>query len=337
MVSKKAINLAVLVLTMVVIISCKDQNSKDVSLIGKWVDVSLTSVEKPIFYEFLEDNSVYYHFFNGEIKKGVWEKTDLILEINGISQPNSVLRLALIENIDGSLSMSNETSLNVRLVKDLKHGISRNQAVFLNEYLLVNHWEVYNSESKKSDGVVEFYRNGKYLFSYEDELELTRALAFDWQKNDIDALSTIMLGSFGNKLVILDNLSESEISSYWYDTDGSRNNLFFRNIPFKNTDELKNLLKGSWRLAELPDNTQDLTYLHFEFEDDYQGYSTGNRLDKPITFGDWNLSKSGKVIVLDQLKNGHEGALAIHVLKENELVVETKGKQLKFVRVNMPP
>lgn len=290
----------------------------------------------PLIYEFKEGGDVYTKYLSKLVSKRKWEFLESELMISSDTNSNYLEKYLVATSSRDSLTLLDSKGRKVKLVP-LKSISAKNiPAANLNKELLKEYWQLsFKDSSQENKGEIEFYRNKKYLFTYDSGNSFNSSV-FEWGVYNIDSLTIILIKDFKPNLIFIDSLSLEGIHGKLLREDGQQQHVLFERIsPRANIKE--EMLAGYWELTSSPKSSINIpVVMEYELEDGYMGYYMNTKDGGVLSMGSWGLSKSGNVIVLDELKEGNKSRLNILELSGDKLKLVYEGDELEFSRTQMP-
>lgn len=324
-------------LILILLFSCFPQKEdENTELNGKWIDISYSDTQAPLLYDFKGEN-IYTTYLTGEISKRKYEHLKNEILISSDTNQNYLHKYSIISSNQDSIILSDSQDALKKLVPFKSVNALSVPERNLRRALVNEYWNLSYDAEQEMWGSLEFFKNGKYLFTY-DSGELTNQLVFDWGVHKVDSLTVILLKDFLPNLLFIDNLSENGINGTLFSTNGKNKKVYLDRAKYDTAiSALKNMLPGYWELKSSTESNEVPVAMEFEREEGYMGYYMNTKDGDVLSMGSWDLSKSGKAVVLDELKNGNSSAIIILGLYDgDQLTILYQGEELKYIKTRMP-
>ncbi len=316
--------------------SCFAKKGDEQIITGKWINTSMSNIEMPFLYDFRDGDKVYITYLNGLVSKRNIEFLDGKLLISSDKNINYFEKFVVSNLQEDLITFKNSNGLQIKLIPLESISAKFVGTSELKEELLKENWKMsFSDDLKENNGIVEFYRNGKYLFTNDSD-EGINSFVFKWSVHKIDSLTVVVFTDVRPHLFLIENMSPKRIFGGLFISDGESNPISFERIENKDNREIMTKLKGLWKLNYDADSNSIPVAIEFELQNDFMGYYMNTESGGVLSYGSWNLSKSGDVIVLDKLKEGNRSVINIVNIYDKKLTINYKGTKLEYSKIQNP-
>ncbi|MEN7546439.1 hypothetical protein AAG747_00880 [Rapidithrix thailandica] len=273
---------------------------------GKWVNINMNDVNKPIIYDFREDGILYLHYRADSIKKRKWEVLDGALLMGNACDGYKKLTIKRIGEY--KVLLNDDIILTPYHLLNLKKSMKGSFKSFLQE----NTWAAgKNKGSNQANFYLEVINDQILLQTYPKDTEgkAFPSHLFNWELVEVDSI--LILGIHGS---LKQYFYVRAMNNQGFEVVNAVNNfdqLTFCTHSFEvDIDKLIAQLQGNWVFQD--DELYERISFNIMSEGDKSYTLFYNVLpEKRMEIGDYRINKDGRLLVLDDNR-------VIEILKINE-------------------